>query len=208
MRVYLDKTVPANVVRQLEVLGAQLVKMDDSSMAGGIGGMFWRFLVAADPDVDRFIVRDSDSRLNTRERMAVEEWTQSGKLMHSLRDHPNHDRPLNGGMWGGTKGAVPDMAAVVRKWSNKDAYMGDLDFLNQVVWPRQSIKESQMSHDAYSCHKYPNARPFPTARPPDYQHVGQVFFGDGRPRQDDITSFMLNVKAPRQCRGEPSWVNG
>ena len=34
--------------------------------------------------------------------------------MHSLRDHPNHDRPLNGGMWGGRKGAVPDMAALVR----------------------------------------------------------------------------------------------
>ena len=35
----------------------------------------------------------------------------SGTLIHSLRDHPNHDRPLNGGMWGGTKRAVPDMAA-------------------------------------------------------------------------------------------------
>ena len=86
--------------------------------------------------------------------------------------------------------------------------MGDLDFLNQVVWPRRAVKESQMSHDAYTCHKYPNAKPFPTQRPPDFQHVGQVFFGDGRPRQDDITSFMLNVHAPRQCRADPSYVHG
>ena len=51
--------------------------------------------------------------------------------IHSLRDHPNHDRPLNGGMWGGVKGAVPEMAALVGAWSNKRHYMGDLDFLNK-----------------------------------------------------------------------------
>ena len=51
--------------------------------------------------------------------------------MHSLRDHPNHDRPLNGGMWGGRKGAVPDMAALIRKSSDKEEYGGDLDFLNE-----------------------------------------------------------------------------
>ena len=141
---------------------------------GGIGGMFWRFLVAADETVDRFIVRDSDSRLNTRERLAVEEWVQSGKAVHSIRDHPNHDRPLNGGMWGGTRAAVPDMRELVQKWSNRDKYMGDLDFLNKQVWPREAVQKSQIAHDAYSCDKYPNSRPFPTRRPSDYQHVGQA----------------------------------
>ena len=125
--------VPRPIVGQLERLGAQIMRVDDTSMGGGIGGMFWRFLVAGDPAVDRFIIRDSDSRLNPRERLAVEEWIMSGKLIHSIRDHPNHDRPLNGGMWGGTRAAVPDMTAAVRKWSNREAYMGDLDFLNQVM---------------------------------------------------------------------------
>ena len=40
--------------------------------------------------------------------------------VHSLRDHPNHDRPLNGGMWGGVKSAVPDMAALIKGWSNRN----------------------------------------------------------------------------------------
>ena len=51
VRVYLDKTVPKPVVAELEALGAQLRWMDGSAMGGGIGGMFWRFLVAADPEV-------------------------------------------------------------------------------------------------------------------------------------------------------------
>ena len=100
------------------------------------------------------------------------------------------------------------MAKLVRGWSNRDKYMGDLDFLNKVVWPRPDVKSSQISHDAYTCHKYPNAHPFPTRRPADYQHVGQVFFGDGKTRQDDIDSFMLHVNAPHKCRGEPSWRSG
>jgi hypothetical protein len=44
---------------------------------GGIAGMFWRFLVAEDDAVDRYIVRDSDSRLNAREAAAVAEWMAS-----------------------------------------------------------------------------------------------------------------------------------
>ena len=78
VRVYLDGSVPAPIISQLEYFGAQIVKMGDRGLAGGIGGMFWRFLVASDPGVDRFIVRDSDSRLNPRERLAVEEWILSG----------------------------------------------------------------------------------------------------------------------------------
>jgi len=65
-----------------------------------------------------------------------------------------------------------------------------------------------MSHDAYSCLKYPNSRPFPTRRPADYQHVGQVFFSDGRPRLNDITQFMLGIEAPPACRGRLDWLRG
>ena len=88
-------------------------------------------------------MRDTDSRLNARERFAVEEWIQSGKGVHSIRDHPNHERPLNGGLWGGTKGAVQGMTKLVKNFSNKGKYGLDLTFLNEKVWP--TIKHNQMS---------------------------------------------------------------
>ena len=180
--------------------------MVGACVVDGARRMFERFLVAADPEVDRFIVRDSDSRLNPRERLAVEEWIASGELVHTIRDHPNHDRPLNGGMWGGTRNAVPDMAALVASWPTRDKYMADLYFLEQRVWPR--VKHSQLAHDAYTCHKHPNSKPFPTKRPADFQHVGQVFFGDGTPRQGDIDDFMLRITAPPPCRRQPDWIHG
>ena len=51
--------------------------LHDTMLRGAIAGMFWRFLVADDPSVDRFIVRDSDSRLNARDAFAVVDWIRS-----------------------------------------------------------------------------------------------------------------------------------
>lgn len=66
--------------------------------------MFSDHLILTSPI--RYIVRDSDSRLNARDRIAVEEWIESGKPIHSIRDHVNHCFPMNGGMWGGIRGAI------------------------------------------------------------------------------------------------------
>eukprot|EP00964_Phaeocystis_antarctica_P077499 scaffold48120_cov69-Phaeocystis_antarctica.AAC.1 len=47
-----------------------------------------------------------------------------------------------------------------------------------------------------------------THQPRHYVSVGQVFFGDGRPRMPDITDFLITTKAPPECRGQPTWENG
>ena len=106
-------------------------------------GMFWRFLVASDGTVDRYIVRDVDSRLNARDRFAVEKWLTSKdhKGIHIMRDHVNHCIPMNGGMWGGTKGVLSNMEELVKDWEgSRDAYSADLDFLRMRVYPL--IKEN------------------------------------------------------------------
>lgn len=205
-RFYVRDDVPRPVLDQLRSNGAEVVEMGKDAAAGNIAGMFWRFLVADDPAVDRFIVRDSDSRLNPREAAAVEEWIASGSKVHSIRDHPNHDRPLNGGLWGGVKHSVPGIAGKIARFTNRASYGGDLQFLNSVVWPL--VRDDQLAHDAYTCHKYPNTRPFPTKRPANYQHVGQVFDANDQPRMADINGFLRNRPIPKQCRKEPDWKFG
>ncbi|KAJ8600316.1 hypothetical protein CTAYLR_000622 [Chrysophaeum taylorii] len=204
-RFYVRNDVPENVVATLKANGAEIVEVG-AFASGKIAGMFWRFLVADDPAVDRFIVRDSDSRLNPREKAAVDEWIASGKKVHSIRDHPNHDRPLNGGLWGGTKRCVPGIKRKISDFSNRATYGGDLQFLNSVVWPL--VKHDHLSHDAYTCLKYPNTRPFPTQRPPNYQHVGQVFNAQDEPRMADINGFIRGRQIPKPCRKHPDWKYG
>jgi hypothetical protein len=65
-RFYVTSDVPESVVTTLRSLGAEIEQIPAGK--GYISGMFWRFLVAADPTVDRYIIRDSDSRMNARDR--------------------------------------------------------------------------------------------------------------------------------------------
>jgi hypothetical protein len=204
LRYYVTEDVPVNIVSKLRELGAEI-----ESIPSGMGyssGMFWRFIVADDPTVDRYIVRDVDSRLNARDRIAVEEWIKSQYPVHIERDHVNHCIVMNGGMWGGTKGAVPNMKDKVLAWASRDEYMADLHFLEQQVWP--DIQEKQLSHDSYCCDRFPGTKPFPTKRPYTYQHVGQVFDANDNPRMMDIDGFIRGVPIPASCRKDPEWIYG
>ena len=61
--VYADTDVPKVALHKLSKLGVDLRK----PIASIPNQMFWRFCIADDPKVERFIVRDSDSRINRRE---------------------------------------------------------------------------------------------------------------------------------------------
>ncbi|KAJ8602294.1 hypothetical protein CTAYLR_007846 [Chrysophaeum taylorii] len=209
LRVYADRaTVPNATVSALRDRGADVKLVRTTDRSGAAAGMFWRFLVADDPSVDRFIVRDSDSRLNRRDAFAVADWIRSGYPVHSERDHPNHDRPLNGGMWGATnRSAVAGkMRALAARFLDHDSYGADLKFLEESVYPL--VADEIYAHDAYTCYKHATSFPFPTQRPRNFQHVGQVFDEFDQPRMDDIDSYLRGVETPPGCRRHLDWIYG
>jgi len=204
VRVYADDSVPPAVLAQLRELGAEILTCD---LRGGIGGMFCRFFVADDPTVDRYLIRDSDSRLNGRDRLAVEEWIESGKGVHALRDHPGHgSHHINGGMWGGVKGAIKDLRGQALAFGKFKHKWADMDFLDKVIWPQ--VKDDTLAHDSYTCEKFPGSRPFPTRRNVDFEFVGQVWMTKFVPRQRFIDCCMRGKPAPLACRKKPEWDNG
>ena len=56
--------------------------------------------------------------------------------------------------------------------------------------------------------QYPEARPFPSKRRNDYQHVGQVFDAHDNPRMGDIDRFIKNREVPKKCRRKSEWKFG
>jgi len=205
-RFYTATNVPAEVVTKLKSLGAEIIVTDDGN---SYSGMFHRFSIATDPSVDRFIIRDVDSRLNARERVAVEEWITSKMPIHVMRDHLNHCHEMNGGMWGGVKGSLPHMQEDLQKWMKEKNYGWDMGFLQSIVWGR--VGNVSFGHDAYCCLRYPNnTRAFPTRRPVTYQHVGQVFDENDHWRVKDINAFIKNVRVPAKCihPDHPDWIYG
>lgn len=190
--VYMDSSessrygsVPASVKSNLIDLGADIhyVTPDEEF----IPPMMWRFLVADDPAVDRFIVRDSDSRLTKRDAASVAAWIRSDRPFHCIRDHPSHaGYALSGGLWGGR--ARPLRRIIRRSWSNimrgmAAGYLDDMNFLNSEIWPR--VEKYVYCSDSVSCDRWTGAVPFPVARKGN-EHVGQVYDENDVGRSIDI----------------------
>jgi hypothetical protein len=205
IRIYHDSSLSKEVI---EELSSESTEFFDVSKMNEVqrGGMFWRFLVADDPSVDRFIIRDSDSRLNLREKAAIDEWIQSGRLAHNMRDHPSHrNYKISGGMWGGRHGCVENIAQKISQFSSRSNYLDDMNFLADVIY--HDLKRDIMEHDSYGCLNYPNTLPFPSKREYDFAHVGQVFDQNDIPRKEDV-DILSREEAPRQCRKKPEWLYG
>ncbi len=172
-KFYVGYSVYANedytIIDQLEVMDN--VKVIHMPAPGNWASMFWRFEPAYADDVDVFISRDCDSRLNAREAAAVQEWLDGPKLIHSMRDHPEHSVPIMGGMWGVKKGALPDLEDQMDKWKQEDKWQTDQEFLRAVIWPANYHKV--LAHDDWGRFLQAETKPFPTIREAD-NFIGSI----------------------------------
>ncbi len=169
-RYYTATSVPAAVIDTLRRMdNVEIVAM---GRPGNWESLFWRFLPAAEAEVEAFISRDTDSRLSLRERAAVEDWMRSPHGFHIMRDHPEHyllgnARIILGGMWGAKTGCLPDIRSLIDGFKKANRYQTDQDFLNSLVAPR--AHGNAVVHDEFF-----EQKPFPTARN-GLEFVGQVF---------------------------------
>lgn len=159
MIVYHDNSVPKETLRVLEDLNVKLVNVD-----GHTHGMFWRFFASDLVDCEYAIFRDGDSRLSVREKMAVDEWIESGKTIHVMRDHPAHQIPYGnnglgilGGMWGIKGNTIPMKESVENFSKNKTMGYGiDQTFLKTIY---NVFENDRCTHDDFF-----ERKPFPIKR--------------------------------------------
>ena len=165
-RFYVGQSVPNPVIYQLEEMdNVQVVQRPEF---GDWRGMYWRFEAASESALEAMISRDTDSRLNKREKAAVEAWLSSDKGFHIMRDHPQHGFPVLGGMWGIKGGVLPEMTDLIDGFAQQNTYGTDYKFFAEAVLPR--LDESTiMIHDEFF-----DKVPFPTERN-GLEFVGEVF---------------------------------
>lgn len=148
MRVYHNDSVPNYVLDQLKNNGVNLI---NTEVDWGIRNAMWRFAPASEK-VECFISRDCDSRLFERDSAAVEEWLDSGKSFHIIRDHPGgHAWEINAGMWGARGCFIENIQEKMKEyiktssWAND--YGVDQKFLQEIIYPK--ALESLFLHDEY-----------------------------------------------------------
>jgi hypothetical protein len=141
-RFYVHDTVPNTIVARLEAYeDVEVIRR-----TGDLGrhmdrpGMFWRFEVMEDPEVDRFIVRDADSRIHQRDANCIRDWVASKRPFHIIRDHRQHTARIMGGMWGATRefARSVDYRKLLKDFENStytNMLATDQEFLGRHVYP-------------------------------------------------------------------------
>ena len=163
-RYYIADCVPKDIVDEISSRdNTEIINMGK----GDWTAMFWRFYPASHSDCEIMLSRDTDSRLNSREAAAVNEWLISGKAFHIMRDHPHHATQILGGMWGVKGDILANMEDMISEYTKGDFWQVDQNFLREKIYPLIHL-------DCHVHDEYFEKRPFPTQRKQGY-FVGQAF---------------------------------
>ncbi|MGL5813042.1 MAG: tetratricopeptide repeat protein [Aeromonas sp.] len=194
VRFYVDESVPAELLACLREHGAEV--MMQSAGQSLRERLCWRFLVASDPGVGRFLIRDADSVLSARERVAVDAWLASGRWFHIMRDWWSHTDLVLAGMWGGVAGVLPPLAPWVTAYRSGNMETPNIDqwFLRDCLWPY--LRQSSLIHDR--CFTPPGSTTWPLPSPSGSEHVGQnIFMAQGALQAGRLTPWMARLSSLR-----------
>lgn len=212
-RYYIDNTVPEEIINKLVSGGAEIINVNNLKIPNSGGqsypGMFWRFLPMNDSNVDYFIVRDVDSRINKREALAVNEWINSGKQLHIMRDHPHHYYKILGGMWGfncsmGRYNFYDEINKFMKIRNYKFKRMDDMYFLDYIF--DDCLKRgSVLQHDTFFNNKWGETKRFPNCvynkNSNDnsslyifYRYIGEIFDENNNPVNESRDKELFDNK--------------
>jgi hypothetical protein len=176
IRVYYDTSVDHGYITDLGQRGVQLRQMVLPAGQPGHRRLLWRFEAIRDPSVKRFLIRDADSLLSVKERVAVDDWLQSDRYFHTMRDWHTHTDLILAGMWGGVGNILPpplDLFRASTGFRIENNHI-DQDILSETVWP--AIRHSVLIHDSVFTGTLGSV-PFPPyGELPAGSHVGQNSF--------------------------------
>ena len=129
--VFIDKMLKKSWVNKLTQMRIAVIP---KSKKYEWDGLYWRFEVFDLEDCEMAIVRDSDSPSTKRESELVYEWINSDKKLHIIRDHPAHDMPIMGGMWGAKYTFPFKISACIDRWRWRSQKGTDQFFLRKFIY--------------------------------------------------------------------------
>lgn len=166
------ESVPQYIIDSLKLFDHVRIIIKDLNLTDS-RPLMWRYEAIDDPEVEIMLSRDVDSRIYKREKLAVIEWLESGKLFHIMRDHPYHSYVILAGMFGTRK--LPGLPTWKPLIDQIPMIGSDYDqfFLSNIIYPR--ICNNAIIHASYHQYEGPSqCRPFPILySADDFHFVGE-----------------------------------
>jgi hypothetical protein len=146
----------------------------------------WRFEAIDEECVDIMLCRDTDTRIWERDVTAVNEWINSGKCFHIMRDHPHHGYYILAGMFGTRKILNFVWKINIDNYIIKNNHFYDQDFLREYIY--QLIINDSIIHASF--HKWEIiAKSFPVSYNSEYNFVGEYVYADESRSQPHIDAL-------------------
>jgi hypothetical protein len=160
------RDVKQNIIEQLKKLGCEIKDYNNNNLKNG---RLYRFLAVRKDNI--VIVRDADSIVTYREKMMVDEFLNSKKKLHIIRDHPNHKEHILAGMVAFNCAGI-EMGELINNchFKSNDNYNTDQIFLAQQVYPL--FKKEMLIHDNFNNY-YREREEIVLKYPRVINHIGQ-----------------------------------
>jgi hypothetical protein len=142
------------VLAYLRDNGADVRNIEDEYP--GVGSV-QRFLVMNDRKIGRFLVRDCDARVSPEEARHVQDWIDSKRPFHVIRNQVLHNDLTLAGLWGGRTDCGIDIVDLMRRYfvaGTNAKYGEDQRMLDRMLWPL--IRDHCLVHD--KCYHWPASK--------------------------------------------------
>jgi hypothetical protein len=186
--VYYDKAIDPSWIEILNSFDLRL-EACDHDQCNEWEGLYWRFKVFDLVDCEVAIIRDTDSPSTQRECKLVSKWLQSDKPLHIMRDHPAHDMPIMGGMWGFNGSLGMNIGDCISKWRWKHHKGTDQHFLRKYIYLKYWKKA--LIHSSFNAFCGENIEWIE----PNENYIGKPFFCNDK----------LDIKTERKIHERPSY---
>lgn len=180
LKFYVGKSVPGDIVTALR--GFPNVSIVTMSGVEDRTASYWRFFAMRSGGYDFYLSRDTDSRPFARELVSVDEFLESDKYFHVMRDHPRHGAVMLAGMWGCKEAGAVKIRRRIRDRIPNTGYQSDQDWLKRKVWPL--ARRSVLAHVDFDHTFGGEVVPFTVPRD-DCDYVAECHNGDDTLRFPD-----------------------
>jgi hypothetical protein len=178
---YIHKqTVPKNIIDELQKRKNVKIIFKDGKL-NIVKPAMWRFLSIDDKDVYINLSRDTDTRILEREVAAVNEWIESNKTFHIIRDHPHHKQKILAGTFGTKKiNNIKSWKKLIDDYKQIPDKQYDQIFLAKYIYPE--IKDDVLIHATFNKTEGDICKEFPLDYD-DFKHVGEYVYWDDKRSQ-------------------------
>jgi len=176
-----EDTVPKHIIDSLSLFENTRIIFKHGNL---VKPRMWRFEPIQDPCVELFMSRDVDTRFLLREKLAVEEWLKSDRLLHIMRDHPWHNAHILAGMFGIKKSNISFIKEMF-DFSEEGHYDYDQIFLEKVVYPL--YQNNRIIHASFHKLEGDECQEFHVHhKDDDYRFIGEYVYEDEKRNPQNI----------------------